>query len=536
VAAAELAKVIFHKQRIKMINSTKDDQRYKEAQKAKTWYADAIKMAMENKSSALETHIQTYLDTHSNFTIVDILVEFKAEGRTLLHMAASSGHATVMSMLLGKVKKSEMKTIINLSDDKGFTPLIYATIAESTPITKMLLAEGADVTNSTKDGATAAHFAAGDGSVARLSTLVKAGARVNQMSRTGTPLHWAAAQGRADAIKFLVEYRSGNEFAEETNSRVDLNACCPSGSPAVIMAAVSGCDAGAETLVKAGADTGYIMPGNLTLLHICAENGLEKAVQAIIASEQGHSASANVKTNAPHENTPLELAAMSNSISIVTALFPVTDSCGKGKRYETAEAVLADGQRLLSQWTEQEKAFRAAQEAAKPKPTSGSGSQADVFMFKPSSRLVESTDPAATEDQRLEAHAIKNEGNNAFKNKEYAKAVELYSQAIRKHGSDEMYWSNRCACYLSLNLPADALLDAEVCRFLKPDWPKGCYRLGQARMACGMFEDAAVAAFEGMKLDNNNAELKKLTQEAVKRGKEDHQRKLQLAEEHATAK
>ncbi len=81
-----------------------------------------------------------------------------------------------------------------------------------------------------------------------------------------------------------------------------------------------------------------------------------------------------------------------------------------------------------------------------------------------------------------------------------------------------------------MNRPQDALLDAEVCRFLKPDWPKGCYRLGQARMACGLYEDAAVAAFEGMKLDNNNAELKKLTQEAVKRGKGEHQKKLKAAE------
>jgi len=512
------------------IKSGKDDARYKEAQVAQKWYGDAIKMAMENKYAALETHIKSYLDTHSKFSIVDILVDFKAEGRTLLHMAASSGHVAVMNMLLGMVKKSDMKTIMNITDDKGFTPLIYATIAESTPITKMLLTEGADVTNVTKDGATAAHFAAGDGSVARLATLVKAGARVNQLSATGTPLHWAAAQGRADVIKFLVEYRSDNEFAEDQNQRVDLNVCCPNGSPAVIMAAVSGCDAGVETLLKAGADFTHVMPGNLTLLHICAENGLFKSVEAIVATEAGRRL-ANTKTNSPHENTPIELAAMSNVISVVTALFPVTsDSCGAdGKAYTTVEAVLQDGPRLLQQWTERDRLVSLQKEEAKPKPAAGSAG-ADIFEFKPSTRVLEAKDPAATEEIRLEAQAIKNKGNNAFKAKDYAKAVELYSQAITKHGSDEMYWSNRCACFLAMNRPQDALLDAEVCRFLKPDWPKGCYRLGQARMACGLYEDAAVAAFEGMKLDNNNAELKKLTQEAVRRGKEEHQKKLRAAE------
>ncbi len=46
-------------------------------------------------------------------------------------------------------------------------------------------------------------------------------------------------------------------------------------------------------------------------------------------------------------------------------------------------------------------------------------------------------------------------------------------------------------------------------------------------MACGLFEDAAVAAFEGIKLDNNNEDLKVLTKEAVRRGKVEHQKRQQ---------
>ncbi len=51
--------------------------------------------------------------------------------------------------------------------------------------------------------------------------------------------------------------------------------------------------------------------------------------------------------------------------------------------------------------------------------------------------------------------------------------------------------------------------------------------LRTARMACGLFEDAAVAAFEGIKLDNNNEDLKALTKEAVRRGKVEHQKRQQ---------
>ena len=59
-----------------------------------------------------------------------------------------------------------------------------------------------------------------------------------------------------------------------------------------------------------------------------------------------------------------------------------------------------------------------------------------------------------------------------------------------------------------------------------PGWPKACFRLAKARLALKMFEEAAVAAFEGCKLDDSNVDLKNLLRECVALGKEDHQRKL----------
>ena len=70
-----------------------------------------------------------------------------------------------------------------------------------------------------------------------------------------------------------------------------------------------------------------------------------------------------------------------------------------------------------------------------------------------------------------------------------------------------------------------ALYDAEVCRKLDSTWSKGCFRLAAARMALGLYEDAAVAAFEGCKLDEKNEELKCLLREAVAKGQEEHRNK-----------
>lgn len=62
-----------------------------------------------------------------------------------------------------------------------------------------------------------------------------------------------------------------------------------------------------------------------------------------------------------------------------------------------------------------------------------------------------------------------------------------------------------------------------------PEWPKACFRLAKARLALKLYEDAAVAAFEGCKLDDKNVDLKNLLRECVALGKEDHQRKLASA-------
>ena len=87
------------------------------------------------------------------------------------------------------------------ADNAGFTPLINATISESIPIMKMLINLGANVNARNNDGATAAHFAAGDGAVERLQILCEAGADLTLLSQSGTPLHWASGKGHVDALR-----------------------------------------------------------------------------------------------------------------------------------------------------------------------------------------------------------------------------------------------------------------------------------------------------------------------------------------------
>ena len=69
---------------------------------------------------------------------------------------------------------------------------------------------------------------------------------------------------------------------------MDINLTNATGLPAVFLSAVSGSDACTALLIQQpGVDIGAILQDNLTLLHICAENGLMEAVQSIMAHETG---------------------------------------------------------------------------------------------------------------------------------------------------------------------------------------------------------------------------------------------------------
>ncbi len=397
-----------------------------------------------------------------------------------------------------------------------------------------------------------------------------------------------------------------SEHEHEHEHVIDVNELSQGqgqGLSAIVMCAVANCDLGVELLINVGnADIDVKqslgLNGNLTLLHILAENCLVKSITAILLKYPKLTAiMANIRgtaiTGIDTEtaiiigNTPIELAAMtsctSNShvkdmaIEVISLLLDVTtdftsihinttsggigNGSGNGNGNGSGVSlndVVAAGPNLLKTWQNHSKkqsqaqaTASAASAAAGSGDGSGSGSGSGSTVFLRSTRVLEDYTKDArnnsksnsnstsnsnnttdidtvteTNDFKL-ANEYKKKGNQYYKDKKYEDALNSYSLAIQLHGCDETFWSNRSVVYLALNLPSEALADAEICRSLKPDWPKGCYRLGAARMACGLYEDAAVAAFEGIKLDNNNMDLKRLTQEAVKKGKEEYQRKQQ---------
>ncbi|KAJ9092115.1 hypothetical protein QFC21_006981 [Naganishia friedmannii] len=108
-----------------------------------------------------------------------------------------------------------------------------------------------------------------------------------------------------------------------------------------------------------------------------------------------------------------------------------------------------------------------------------------------------------------DAAALKAEANAAFSAKDFVKANELYSKAIELDPSNHVLYSNRSATKTSLKDYAGALEDAERCIEIDSSFVKGHARKGAALHGLGNLEDAVFAYEEGLKLDPNNAPLKK---------------------------
>lgn len=348
---------------------------------------------------------------------------------------------------------------------------------------------GADVTLSTKEGATALHFAAADGNVSRMQILCASNTvDLNASSASGSVLHWAAGKGHADAVRFLLQHTGPK--------KVDVNQVTKEGVSAVLMAAVAGSDEAVAHLVDAGADVGAIVTNNLTVLHICAEHGMQRAVEAILKTPTGVKCCSVATSDG--DNWPIHLAAMSQHRDIVRMLLPHSRAIVPGE-------VVSEGEDKEVEWMVQEGARRSdlwhaqhAKQQEQSKSTSNASSNSNSSSHDASSAAAFAyfdALPGDVADAAL-AETHRTSGNLRFKEGDFAGAASCYTDAIAANKSDALHWSNRSACYLLLKDHAQALRDAEICRRLRPDWPKACFRLAQARLALGRYEDAAVAAFE----------------------------------------
>ncbi|GAB0097717.1 Serine/threonine-protein phosphatase 5 [Sergentomyia squamirostris] len=94
------------------------------------------------------------------------------------------------------------------------------------------------------------------------------------------------------------------------------------------------------------------------------------------------------------------------------------------------------------------------------------------------------------DEKNPKAEDYKNEANLHFNKKEYDKAIEFYTEAIKLDGENAVYYANRSLAHLRQESYGYALQDAISAVKSDPIYIKGYYRRAAAHMSLGKFKQA----------------------------------------------
>ncbi|PSR96523.1 Translocon at the outer membrane of chloroplasts like [Actinidia chinensis var. chinensis] len=97
---------------------------------------------------------------------------------------------------------------------------------------------------------------------------------------------------------------------------------------------------------------------------------------------------------------------------------------------------------------------------------------------------------ANTVSLETSAEVAKEKGNQAFKDKQYQKAISFYTEAIKLSGNNATYYSNRAAGYLELGSFLQAEADCTKAINLDKKNVKAYLRRGTAREMLGYYKEA----------------------------------------------
>ena len=315
-----------------------------------------------------------------------------SNGRTPLHFAAHHGHVSTCKLL---IQMSE-KDAVNICDSEGASALLLAAAKGHTDVVRVLKDMGAKMDAAKLNGVNALHLAASGGYVSTVEWLLETlpATLANASSEMGTPMHFAAGYGHAEVCRALLD------------AQIDLHALNEDGITALVAATASNQVEIVEMMVnyektREGGDLlGLLMKRSKTgfmCLGVAAAGGsieILKRIVAVVPSEMLSEIASAQNADADGQ-CPAEVAATAGHASAVDLLLPLTESDRVRK---------ADGSRMNT--TELlDKCMKVARD-------------------KEANRLSEM-------DQRIGVmSAFKEEGNDAFKNRDYAKAKSLYADGV----------------------------------------------------------------------------------------------------------
>lgn len=159
--------------------------------------------------------------------LAELLLEFGASMNSYnknrdnpILICCRTGQADILDMLLKRLSKNEIMTLLNTSAEiDGFIPLLASTELDKTSCIRVCIKYGADIESRSADdnkiisGATAMHLACYYGRLAAVRTLYELGAKVTAQTTTHgyTPLHIAIRQSQLAIVRYILSLKEGKE-------------------------------------------------------------------------------------------------------------------------------------------------------------------------------------------------------------------------------------------------------------------------------------------------------------------------------------
>ena len=207
------------------------------------------------------------------------------DGATPLHWAVYRVDRELVATLLKRGAKP------NVVNKYGASPLAEAVRVANPEMTGMLLEVGADANVANEDGQTALMLAARTGNVAVAKLLVEHGADVNRREqyREQSAVMWAAAEGHAEMVAFLVLKHAdlsvrarANDWETQISSEPRVQYRPAGGLTPLLYAARAGCLACVSAMVEAGADVDRPNPDGMTPMMMALDNGYPNVARYLL--------------------------------------------------------------------------------------------------------------------------------------------------------------------------------------------------------------------------------------------------------------
>ncbi|KAE8805924.1 protein fem-1A [Hordeum vulgare] len=307
-------------------------------------------------------------------------------------------------------------------------------------------------------------------------------------------LHVAAIRGRLEVCRYLVE-----------ELHVDVNGVDKGGRTCLFFAILSKDVGIAKYLLDHGANPNKVNNDGISPLHQATVSGDCEAVKLLLAKGAYVDPVASC-------GTPLHCAATEGHADILKILLDHNADRNKmvdGKTPLIA-AVDADSRNcmllLIRAGADAKGALTYAAENLHSEKLVSTDFVNCIMEDVAANRVVPDADEPVFK-KKIRAAGFKKLANHSFKEKDYLAAAESYSVAMILDPEDATVYSNRSVCLLLMGEGDKALIDANECRKMRPDWPKACYRQGAALMLLKDYKGACERFLEGLKLDPANTEI-----------------------------